>query len=323
VGLDRRVTSARGLAPIAGLVLVYALCYPAIAAGLRDAPPIRFAAMRAAVAGVGLLGLAAATGGPVLPPGRLWPWIGALAAADPLLGYTAMFLGPARAGTAVSAVLGNTGPLFLILLGALFLGEAVTRRKLAALLLGLGGAALVASPAFSAPSLAAAAGAVAPLGAAAGAVAASVLFKRVVVGSGILRVVAWQFALGSLPLLALSAVTEAGSAIAWTPRFVGLLLFLGLVGTGLATALWYRLVKREEVGTLGLYLFLVPVLGFALSALLFGERVGPIRAGGVVLALAGVGLVAGGRRRVTSARVRTGSPGAVLGGLALLAFAAS
>ena len=48
---------------------------------------------------------------------------------------------------------------------------------------------------------------------------------------------------------------------------------LALPGSAFGTALWYWLTQRDEVGRLSLVLFLVPVLGLALGAVLFGERV--------------------------------------------------
>ncbi|MDQ2807405.1 MAG: hypothetical protein M3Z04_10920, partial [Chloroflexota bacterium] len=46
-----------------------------------------------------------------------------------------------------------------------------------------------------------------------------------------------QLLLGSLPLLAASALFEAPARITWNGEFVGILLFLALVGTAFTTAL--------------------------------------------------------------------------------------
>lgn len=102
--------------------------------------------------------------------------------------------------------------------------------------------------------------------AAAGLASESVLFKRADAGNALLPVAAWQFLGGSVALLGLSAWFERDTTIVWNPTFMSLLLFLSLVGTAFAIAVWYWLVQRDEVGRLSLLLFLVPVLGIGIGA---------------------------------------------------------
>ena len=273
------------------LVLVYALCYSAIKAGLEFAPPLRFAGLRAGIGGVTLMVVLLAARRPILPPRHFWAGILVLAGVGTFLAYGAMFLSPGRTGAGISSVLGNTGPLMIIVLAAVALGEPVTRTKLAALVIGTLGVSLIAWPALTDPTRAGAAGALLPLLAAGGVASSSVLLKRWEVGDALLSVTAWQLLLGAVPLLLLSAAVESGAAITWDGTFTALLLFLGLVGTAFALALWYWLVQREDIGRLSLLFFLVPVVGLALAGLFFGERIGGIEAGGVGLTLAAIGLV--------------------------------
>lgn len=202
-----------------------------------------------------------------------------------------MFSSPGRTGAGIASVLGNTGPLIVIVLAAWVLGERVTRAEAAALVLGLSGVSLVAWPAFRGDATAPLLGTALPLLAAVGSASESVLAKRMRVGDALPRVTAWQYLLGSVPLLVASGWLERGRGVAWTPTFVGLLLYLALVGSALATSAWYWLLQDEEAGRLTLYLFLVPVIGLALAAALFGERVGRLEAMGVTLTLSGIALV--------------------------------
>lgn len=284
--------SSRGRAGLAlGLTLVYAVCYSAIKVGLGFAPPLRFAGLRAALAGSALLLLLAVLRRPLVPPRRFWAGTLALAAFGTFLASAAMFLAPGRTGAGIASVLGNTGPLMVIVLAALFLGEPVTRTKLVALLLGTLGVSLIAWPALTDPARSGAAGAAFPLLAAAGAAGSSVLLKRLEVGDAVLAVAAWQLLLGSVPLLAASAGLERAGAVRWEATFLALLLFLALVGTAFALSLWYWLVQREDVGRLTLILFLVPVLGLALAGFLFDERIGGAEVAGIGLTFAAIGLV--------------------------------
>ncbi len=288
------------MALVAILAAIYAVCYAAIKTGLAYAPPLRFAGLRALIAGVALLALIAILRRPLLPPRRFWPGVFALAATGTFFAYWAMFLSPGRTGAGIASVLGNTMPLILVLLAAGFLGERVTPGKAAALILGFVGVSLIAYPAITDPARSGLLGAVLPLVAATGFALSSVLVKRMDVEDALLSIVAWQLLIGGSPLLVLSAWLERDVAIAWNSLLISLLLYLSLVGTALTTALWYWLVQRDDVGRLSLVLFLVPVLGLGLAVVLLREDVGVTEGIGVAMTLGGIGVVlreAGSARR--------------------------
>jgi len=124
--------------------------------------------------------------------------------------------------------------------------------------------------------------------ASAGGAVGSVLIKRMGRPAAVPLVTAWLLLVGSLPLLAGSALIERGARIAWTPGSVGLLLFLALAGTAFTTAAWYALVQGHDVGRLSLFLFLVPVFGLLAGAVFSGERIGPLAGLGMGAMVAGV-----------------------------------
>jgi drug/metabolite transporter (DMT)-like permease len=282
-----RVPSWLQVVIILGLTLIYAVCYATIKAGLAFAPPLRFAGLRALLGGVVLLVLAWATGGRRLPDRRHWPWILALGLLATTVSFAGMFLSPGRTTTGVASVLGNTQPLMLVVLAALFLGEAVTTRKLLALALGLAGVAALSYPAWSGPQAYGLSGPLLALAASGGAAAGSVIVKRQAPGRDLLGVSAWQLILGSLPLFLASAVVEPGAGIAWTSKFIVLLLFLALLGTSLATAVWYWLIQYEDVGRLSLFLFLVPLFGLGIGVVFLREPITTLGGLGALLAVAG------------------------------------
>ncbi|MBF8284486.1 MAG: hypothetical protein HW378_3401 [Anaerolineales bacterium] len=114
------------------------------------------------------------------------------------------------------------------------------------------------------------------------------LFKRLGTHISVLTVTAWQLIVGSLPLLAASAIVERGALVTWNIQFVGALLFLALVGTALANAAWFWLVQSGEVSRLIIFLYIVPVFGLALAALALGERMGWLEGIGSALILAAI-----------------------------------
>ena len=280
------------LALAALVAAVYAGCYSAIRAGLPFSPPFRYAGLRALIGGTVLLALLAARREPLLPTRRLWPAVLALALIGTLFGFGAMFTSQQHTGAGLASVLGNTGPLIVIVLAAIFLAEPITRAKAAALLLGTTGVLLIALSGVSGGRAGTSVGALIPLVAALSGASASVIVKRARLGTEVLSVTAWQFLVGSIPLLLLSASTERDRSIQWTPQFLFVLLFLALPGTAFATALWYWLLQRDDVGRLTLVLFLVPVIGLMLGMALFAERLSAMQGVGVGLALAACGIAA-------------------------------
>lgn len=303
-----RMTAASSvrLLIVVGLIIVYALCYAAIKAGLGYAPPLLYSGLRALIAGGTLLGVMAVTRRPLLPDRAVAIRLLPLSLAAITLTYGAMFLSPGRTGAGIAAVLGNTQPVFALLLAAMFLGERLTSRRLTALALSFGGVTLIASGALAGAGAYGISGPLLALAASGGAATGSVIVKRMGSGPDLLMLSAWQLIIGAVPLLAASAITERGDAVVWSAAFVGLLLFLALAGTALAVPAWYWLVQREEVGRLTLSLLAVPVVGLGIAVVAFGERVTPLEGTGVLLTLAGLGVVARGAR--PDAAIRAAAP---------------
>lgn len=105
----------------------------------------------------------------------------------------------------------------------------------------------------------------------------------------LLGLIAWQLIFGSLPLLIAGITIESNQKIYWSLEFVGLLLFLALIGTAFVTVLWYWLVQREDVGQLTMFLFLVPVFGLGLGVLFFSEPLNLLEGFGILLILGAIG----------------------------------
>mgnify|MGYP002778916836 CR=1 FL=1 len=137
----------------------------------------------------------------------------------------------------------------------------MTRGKWLALLLGLGGVSLIASPSFTGAGEMT--GALLALVSALGLAVGSVVVKRAGNREQLLTLTTWQLILGGLPLLAASLVWEQGASLSWTREFTALLLFLAVVGTAISTAAWYKLIQSGDIGRLSMFFFLVPVYGMS------------------------------------------------------------
>lgn len=180
-----------------------AVCFVGIKLGLAYAPPLAFGGLRALIAGVVLLAVAASLRAPVRPARRDgWP-LALLAVTATTATYGAMFASPAQMGAGLASVLGNVQPLLVLALGALVLGERLTRGKIMALAAGLVGIGMILYPALTSSSSGSAAttGSVLALGASAGAAVGSVVVKRIRVRPGLVALTGWQLVIGSVPLL--------------------------------------------------------------------------------------------------------------------------
>jgi O-acetylserine/cysteine efflux transporter len=283
-GRTRNALAALSLAGI------YSVCFVAIKAGLAFAPPLLFAGLRAEIAGVALLGVLVFLRRPLIPARGTWLGLVALALCSTSLGFGAMFLIPGQTGAGIASVLGNLQPLFVLILAAAFLGEALTGAKVVALGIGLAGVTLIALPAIAGPDAYGVSGPVLAIGASVSLAVGNVVLKRIGGRQDLLTMTAWQLVLGGLPLLALAALVDGSVGMSWTATFAALLVGLALGGTALPYVVWNHLARHEDIGRLVLYLLLVPVFGVVLARLVFGERLGALEVAGLVAIVAAVGI---------------------------------
>jgi O-acetylserine/cysteine efflux transporter len=108
--------------------------------------------------------------------------------------------------------------------------------------------------------------------------------------------VAWLSLVVPLPALALSLVLDGpaalGHALARAPwSGWAAALYLGLVATTLTYALWGTLLRRYAAATVAPFALLVPLVGAAAAALVFGERFGSLRLAGMAVVLLGLAII--------------------------------
>jgi drug/metabolite transporter (DMT)-like permease len=104
-------------------------------------------------------------------------------------------------------------------------------------------------------------------------------------------------ALGGLGATALAALPGTDwAAFRPTPGQVGVLLYLGVVATGLGFYLWNLGVTRVNAGTLAVFNNAKVPLGILVSLVVFGERADPLRLGVSLGLLAAAALLAEARR---------------------------
>lgn len=263
-----------------------ASCYPAIRELLYFVPPLLTAGLRLLAGGALLLALARIDGRPIAVRGfsnriaiALLAFVGATWA------YGAMFIGTGRAGAAIASVIGNSAPLLVVVPALLLLHEKVSTKTVIAAAAGLGGIALIALPSVTTKDFEQISGLVTALSGAVAIALASVLIKLLVASLDVLVVTGWQLLVGSVPLLVASAIFERGTPDAWNTGAMLVFAYLVVFGTAATTLWWNALCRRFEVARLSLYLLLVPIAAFALSAAIYHEHVTTIELIGVAVTI--------------------------------------
>lgn len=262
---------------------------------VEDLPPLTAAAARLGLAGALLIGVLVATGRPVAPgvrPAALL-WLGLTQTA---VFYGATFWGIAHEGAGVAAVLANTDPLFVAMLGAVFLSERLTARQWTGLAVGMAGAAVAVSPDGLWPPAVSWDAVVVVVGAAGWGVGTIVAARGVRGAGDPLALAGWQMLAGAAMLAVVAAPAETGPDRLGADTLV-LVAVLAVVGSATPLALFYRALAHAPAGEVSAWFFLVPVVGVATAWPLLGERPGPPLVVAAAAVAVGLWLVLAGPRR--------------------------
>lgn len=287
-----------------GLLLVTAfawgLNWPVMKLLMEDWPPFAFRVLAGAGTIALLAAVAAAQGDALWPRPGVW---GRLAVAAVLNVTSWSGLAPLSLfwlDASEAAIIAYTMPVWATVLAWPVLGERPTWRRLAGLALGLSGVALlVGGPlASSAPAAAAWAkwpGVAAILATALMFASGTVFAKRAPVAMAPVPLVAWQLAIGLLPVAAVAAAFEPAPDLAhvtWVGW--GCLAYVAVLAQGVAYLAWFRALRRLPTGTAAIGSLLIPVIGVFGSALALGEPLGARQVAALGLTLGGVALAARG-----------------------------
>ncbi|HEX4854522.1 DMT family transporter [Arenimonas sp.] len=200
-------------------------------------------------------------------PLRIWPRLAAVGLINTALPFALFAWGAQRAPAGVGAITNAMAVLFTALVAYLFFREKIALRKVLALLVGFGGVVVLASDKTQGSGIgwAVAAGATAAFLYGIGAN----LIPRLFAGlppAGIAAATLASAAVLSLPF----ALAQWPTATI-TPQAWGSAVALGVVCTGLAYWIYFRLFQRVGPGRAVTVTYLVPVAGVAWGWGLLGE----------------------------------------------------
>ena len=178
-------------------------------------------------------------------------------------------------------------PIFVILASPILLKEKLTPKKVICVLVALVGMVFVSGVMQTGiPALSEAKGILYGLGAALF-YATVVLMNKKITNISAYDKTIMQLGMGAIVLSPYVMLTQnfATATLSMTPSLWALLLFVGLVHTGVAYALYFDSMKDLKAQTIAIFSYIDPIVAIILSALLLKENMGLYGVIGAVLVL--------------------------------------
>ncbi len=293
--------SAPAWAALLTLYVVWGSTYLAIRVSVETIPPFTMGAIRFLVAGAILFLLTVRRGDRAADPLGRRQWGSAAVVGGALLfgGVGMVSVAEQTVASGIAALFIGTLPLWMAVLGRIFLGDRLSWPVVAGILVGFAGTALLVAPIGGGATLdpaGLAALVISPIAWASGSLWSrnAPLAKRPLVATGM------EMLCGGAFLAAAALVTgelgriDPGSISAASVAGVVYLIVAGAL-VGFTCYMW--LLRNAPVTTVATYAYVNPVIAVLLGAFLLGEPLGPrtVLAGAIIVGSVAVIVVARGR----------------------------
>ncbi len=275
------------------LAVIWGGAFFFIGVAVRHVPPLTYVSLRLSFGAAGLWIYLAVKGERVRLPREVWGSIILLALLNNALPFTLFGWSQTHIASGLASILNATTPIWGVVVAHFLTNdERMTPRKLAGVLLGFGGVAVMIGPSLlsnlGTSGLAELACVVAALSYALAAVWAR-RFKRL--GVSPFSVTTGQLTAGAIIMLPMSMVIDQPWTRAFPPMSaIAAILALAIFCTALGYVLYFRLIEHAGATNALLVTLLVPPVAILLGGLFLGETLAPQDFAG--LALIAVGLAA-------------------------------
>ena len=275
------------------LGIMWGTSYAFIKLGVETLPTFTLIATRLAI-GLGLLATVVLVAREPVPRSpRTYVHLAVMAAINIVIPFSLITWAELSVDSAIAAILNGAVPLIVIVLAALtFHDEPITLNRLVGITVGYVGVIVLVFP-----GLAAAVGGseftgeLALIGSTVAYAIGAVYSRKNIRGLRPMIPAVFQVGFAFLMVSVLALVFENPFAVTWNLDAVVAVLWLGLLGSGLAYLLMFRLLSRIGATATSQLAYLLPVVGIVTGALMFGETIDARVAVGTALILGGVALV--------------------------------
>jgi drug/metabolite transporter (DMT)-like permease len=286
---------------VAAFCLLWSSAFSVAKFAMADCPPLLLLTARFLLAGSLMLGVAVIGGMPLRNMGRRDVGLFALLGVANQAAYLGLgYVGLHSISSGLSALIISANPVLTAVFATALLGEQMTWRKIAGLVLGVAGVALVVQNRL-AGGTDHLTGILFSLAALVSLVGGTILFKRFTpkgdlwIGNGV------QSLAAGLALAPVAFGTESVADVVPSWRLLAAFAFLVILVSVFAYLLWFRILAVSGATAASSYHFLMPPLGLLFGWLLLGEHVAPLDLIGIVPVALGIYLVT---RPATSANAK-------------------
>lgn len=280
------------------LILLAALWGPSflfIKVAVEDIPPLTLVLGRVAIGATFLL-IVLWAGGRRLPrERRLWRHLAVVAMLHNALPWVLLSWGEQYIDSALASILNGTTPIFTIILAHFLVpGDRLTASKMLGVLLGFAGLFLLILPSLADGAQASTWGLIAVTAAAAIYGVAMIYSRNHLRGLPPLVAPASQLLLATAYMAPLALLFDRPWALP-LPSTAALLslLLLGILGTGLAFIVYYRLLETANPTYISMVTYVIPIFGVILGVIVLGEQLTWYALAGFAFILLGVMVVNG------------------------------
>jgi drug/metabolite transporter (DMT)-like permease len=290
------------------LGIMWGTSYAFIKLGVETLPTFTLIATRLLI-GFGLLATVVLVAREPLPREPMtYVHLAVMAAINIVIPFSLITWAEQSVDSAIAAILNGAVPLIVIVLAALtFADEPITVNRLVGVLVGYAGVIVLVLPGLAgALSGSEVTGEVALLGSTLSYAVGAVYARRNIRGLRPMIPAVFQVAFAFLIVAVLAFAFEKPLSVAWNVDALVAVLWLGLLGSGAAYLIMFRLLSRIGATATSQLAYLLPVVGIITGAIMFGEQVDARVIGGTALILGGVTLVNSryGERRLWGRRPR-------------------
>jgi drug/metabolite transporter (DMT)-like permease len=243
--------------------------------------------------GFALLAVVVAAARESLPPfGRIYGHLFVMGAINIAIPFSLITWAEQSVDSSVAAILNAAVPLFVLIIAAVFLrDERLTVNKLIGLVVGFVGVVVLVG--FDPADLASGnlAGEIALIGSTISYAFGAVYARRNIHGLRPMIPALFQVFFGLVIVTLLAFVFENPLATTFTPESLFAVVWLGLLGSGLAYLVFFRILGRWGATRTSMVAYLLPIYGIVLGALVLHEPIDGRLVAGTALIIGGVALV--------------------------------
>ncbi len=281
------------------LAIIWSTTWIFIKVGLADLPPIAFSSARFLISVAILLAVIAVQRLPFPRTAKEWRLIALTGVLQFSVNYSMVFWSEQYITSGLAAVLQSTIPVFGLLLAWIFLpDERITPQKIAAVLLGIAGVAVIFIDQLRVENWMAFAGCCAIVVGAYAAAQSSILIKAKASGMHPAVLVCCQMICGLPAIIIFSLVTEGNPlGFNWSLKAWACTLYLAVLGSVVAFWLYYWLLSRIESTKAMMISLVTPLLAVVIGAVVAGETLPAQTLAGGLLIIGSIALIVFRRRR--------------------------